>query len=159
MPESEPQIPNPSEDLSQKIEDLKEMHPSDIAEEIDDLSGKLKDDLARIGAILDEATPRSLVIVNEIFSSTSLRDAIALSRKIAERLSERDLLCVWVTFVDELATLGGQTVSMVSTVEPERPEERTYRITRRPADGLAYAMSVAYKHGLTRSQIDERLRS
>lgn len=128
-------------------------------EEIADLSGKLKEDLARIAAILDEATPRSLVVVNEIFSSTSLRDAIVLSRKIAERLNERDLLCVWVTFVDELAAHGDQTVSMVSTVEPERPEERTYRIIRRPADGLAYAMSVAHKHGLTRNQIDERLRS
>lgn len=126
-------------------------------EEIADLSGRLKDDLVRIRAILDHATPRSLVIVNEIFSSTSLRDAIALSEKIAEQMIARDLLCVWVTFVDELASLGDQTVSMVSAISTERPEERTYRIVRRPSDGLAYAMSVARKYRLTRELIDERL--
>lgn len=128
-------------------------------EDIGDLSGKLKEDLMRIRAILDKATPRSLVIVNEIFSSTSLRDASALSRKIASRVIDLDLLCLWVTFVDELASFSEQVVSMVSAVEPGRPAARTFRIVRRPADGLAYALSIAEKHRLTRDLIEKRLRS
>ncbi len=129
------------------------------AEKVENLRGKLEDDLVRIRDILSEATSRSIVVLNEIFTSTTLQDEIFLSTKLLKKIIDRDLLCVWVTFVDELASFGPQTVSMVSTVVPDNPALRTFKIVRRPADGLAYAMAIARKYRLTYESIKERMRA
>jgi DNA mismatch repair protein MutS len=128
-------------------------------EDLAKMTGKLEDDLVRAGEIVRAATPDSIVILNEIFSSTTLHDARFLGTKLIRKLMQLDALSVYVTFVDELASLGEQVVSMMSTIVPENPAERTYQVVRKPADGLAYALALAEKYGLGYERLRGRVAS
>jgi hypothetical protein len=66
-------------------------------------------------------------------------------------------LCVYVTFVDELSSLGDTTVSVVATVVPQDPDVRTYKVERKQADGRAHAVALAHKYGLSYDSLKERV--
>lgn len=127
------------------------------AEKISDLRGKLMDELVRVHAILEGATDRSVIILNETFASATVQDALFLGRQVLERVDAKGAVCVYVTFLDELSRRGKETVSVVSTVSPDDPEVRTFRLVRRTADGRAYAVALARKYGLTYDRLQERI--
>lgn len=126
-------------------------------EQLETLEGRLGNEVRRIHDLLQTATPRSVIVLNEIFPSTALEDARLLTAEVLRRISELDALCVCVTFLDELSRVNEQTVSMVSAIDPADPAVRTFRMERRYADGRAYALALAGKHGLTFGSILRRV--
>lgn len=127
-------------------------------EDLSLLRGKLQDELIRLQELLGRATPSSLLIVNEVFASTTADDARVLGREVLARLLELGLVAVWVTFIEELASFDARVVSVVSTVDPVDPLHRTFRLLRRPADGRAHALAIAKAHRLTYEDLRARLR-
>jgi DNA mismatch repair ATPase MutS len=127
-------------------------------ETIVNLRGKLEDELVRLHRSCRALTPDTLIILNEIFNSTSLDDQVFLSTRIIEKIVETDAIGICVTFIDALSTLSKSTVSMVSMVDPHDLAHRTFKIERRPADGLAYALSLAELHGVTYAQLRDRVK-
>jgi DNA mismatch repair protein MutS len=126
-------------------------------EDIRTLRGKLDDELVRIRQILEQATDGSVVILNEAFASTTLDDSVYLGTEVLGRVIDLGCLAVWVTFVDELSSLSESTASMVATVEPDDPSQRTFKIVRQAADGRAYAWALADKYGLSYDRLRSRI--
>ena len=112
-------VPVPARDARLFLADRVFVH-FEKEEDIATLRGKLDDGRAH-ARILEHATANSVVVINEIFASTTLADAITLGERMLQQIIDLDCLAVLVTFIDELATLAPQTVSMVATVEADDP--------------------------------------
>ena len=118
--------------------------------------GHLFDDLFRAREAMDGASGNSLVILNELLSSTALEDAVFLGTKLIEGLRRPGPRCVYVTFLDELSRLPG-TVSLVAAVDAQDPTRRTFQVLPQPANGLAFAQALADRYGLSRHALESRL--
>lgn len=121
------------------------------------LHGKLDDELVRIHDILSNTTAASIIVMNESFSSTTVKDALLIGTEVLKRIIELNCAAVYVSFLDELANLSPACVSMVGEVAPDDPTQRTFAFTRRPADGLAYAAALADKYGLNHDVLRRRV--
>lgn len=66
-------------------------------------SGKLDEELRRMGHIADQVTPRSLVLFNESFSATNEREGAEIASGILRALLEAGIRVVFVTHSFELA--------------------------------------------------------
>jgi DNA mismatch repair ATPase MutS len=73
------------------------------AEDVSSLTGKLEEELLRVRDMLREGGRDSIFILNEPFSSTTWADGLEIGRRVMEAIREKGALCVWVTFLDELA--------------------------------------------------------
>jgi len=128
------------------------------SENLENLRGKLEDDLFRIKRIFDYSTSSSLVIINEMLSSTTVRDALFIGGRIMKMISEKACFCVFVTFLDEFSRYEN-AVSMVAQIDPEQPEVRTFKIVKEESNGLAYARSLARKYRISYEDIRRRMQA
>lgn len=126
-------------------------------EDVATLHGKLDDELVRIHDILSRATDLSVIVMNESFSSTTLNDALLIGSEVLKRIIKLGCVAVYVSFLDELSKLHPACVSMVGEIAGEDPTQRTFKFTRRPADGLAYAAALADKYGLSHHVLRQRI--
>jgi len=126
----------------------------DREEETATWNGKLKNELIRLKAIIDHASPNTLVIVNDILTSTTLHDALLIGSKIMDKFQRSGCMAVCVTSYAQLSEHGPETVGISSVPQ----EDGSYRMARQKARQGDEALRLAERYGLTYEALYGRLK-
>ena len=122
-----------------------------------DLWSRLEDEVTRMAQMLLTVSDRSVVILNEMFSSTTFVDARTMSADVLRAVLAAGAVGVCVTFIDELSTLDDRVVSLVTGIDERDATKRTFTVTRGRADGEAHALALATRYGLAEDQLRARI--
>jgi len=135
--------------------------------------GRLDDEAERLGAIFRQATPRSLILLNEALAGTSSFEAFDLARGVVRGLRFLGARAIYVTHLHEL---GGAVVEINATTPGDAPvgslvaepgaapsedgrlQLRTFRIRPGAPHGQSFAADIAEQHGISFPQLVELLR-
>lgn len=145
------------------------------AERVNAEGGRLAEELERFATLFKEASPHSLILLNEPLASTDHNSARALSRDILAGLRLLGARTVYVTHLHELLddaladeaadTIGPPVVSLVAAVTEDATDKNTldrhevpiYRIVLGRPQSVGFAAELARQHGLNLSQIQTTL--
>ncbi|MDA1036684.1 MAG: endonuclease MutS2, partial [Chloroflexi bacterium] len=110
--------------------------------------------IENIAAVLKNATPQSLVLLDELGTSTDPDEGSALARAIIAHLAERKIPTLVTTHHRNVASLAEELDNLENASVELDPVtlEPTYRVTM-GLPGRSYAMAVAERIGLDKSVI------
>jgi hypothetical protein len=123
--------------------------------------GRLDVEAERLAAIFRQATPRSLILLNEALSGTSALEALDLARGLVRGLRLLGARAIYVTHLHELAAEAddiNRTTGGDGRVGSLLAEARTFCIEARPPRGISFAAEIAEQHGISFSQLEDLLR-
>ena len=121
-------------------------------EDLSNHYGRLKEELQRARRILDGMPPGSVILFNDLFSSTTAFDAAQIGRLLLDRLSAHGCLCLFATNLQELAETGKGPV-----LHAAPDDGGAYRLMP-PPSGQAFAGRRLAAHLLRRQDIRSRVK-
>jgi DNA mismatch repair protein MutS len=139
-----------------------------VAERIAQQAGRLGEEAKRLNAIFSMASPYSLLLLNESFSSTSAGESLYLARDIVRVMRRLGTRAIFATHLHDLAadcaninreTKGESLVaSLVSVMTEGENAKRSYKIIPSPPRGKSYATEIAAQYGISYEQLEATLR-
>jgi hypothetical protein len=107
--------------------------------------GKLQEELARLGAMIDACAPASLVLLNESLSSTNEREGAEIARQVVTALAEGGVRVWFVTHNHQFAAdLHRAAPPWVRFLRAERggEGERSFAIVEAPPLATSHGMDL-----------------
>ena len=112
-----------------------------------DVSGRFEEECRAAAEILDRCRPGSLVLCDEMFSSTCAEDGVRLAADVLSRLGGAGCRCVFSTHFSGLGERLGGTDGVDTLHAGLDGGRRTYRILRGGAESASDAITIAQKYG------------
>ncbi|MCC8050044.1 MAG: DNA mismatch repair protein [Clostridiales bacterium] len=135
-------------------------YPADENQTMD--LGRLGEESSRFRDLFREATPYSLLLLNESFSTTSFEEGYYIARDVTRVLRLLGVRTIYNTHMHKLASEldelnqeeGGDSCVASLIVEAEGGS-RSYRVKVAPPGGKSYAQDIAEKYGVTYDQLKQ----
>lgn len=122
--------------------------------------GRLDEECIEIHELFKKVTPYSIVLLDEVLSSTSSFEGAIIAKELICALRRIGVRGLFTTHMHELVGMIDEINSEfdggIDTLTTEVTNgKRTFLVNRRRPDGKSYALDVAKKHGLTEKTLLE----
>ncbi|MCD7814826.1 MAG: DNA mismatch repair protein [Lachnospiraceae bacterium] len=133
-------------------------YPADENQTMD--LGRLGEESSRFRDLFQAATPRSLLLLNESFSTTSFEEGYFIARDVTRILRRLGVRTIYNTHMhklaielDELNREEGGDSKIASLIVEADEGKHSYRVKVAPPGGKSYAHDIAEKYGVTYEQL------
>lgn len=123
--------------------------------------GRLGEEAVRIQEIVKEANDKTLMLLNETYSSTSAVDGLYLAKDLVHVLKYKGVPTIYNTHLHDLARNTEEMnkwegeAEVVSITMEIVNNENTYKVLRKEPDSSSFAKNIALKYGVTFEQMVE----
>jgi hypothetical protein len=120
--------------------------------------GRLGEECKRFKELYEEATNRSLLLLNETFSTTSFEEGYYIARDCSRAILRKGIRTIYNTHMHKLAMDIDEinmenTCKAASLIVMSEEGKRSYQVKVAPPVGLSYADDIAKKYGVTFDQL------
>ncbi len=118
--------------------------------------GRLGEECKRFREIYDTASDKSLILLNESFSTTSFEEGYFIAKDCEKAILEKGIRTIYNTHmhklaaeVDELNEIPSKRKAASLVMQTEKDGKRSYKVEIAPPEGLSFANDIARRYGVT----------
>ncbi|MBP5608643.1 MAG: DNA mismatch repair protein [Lachnospiraceae bacterium] len=121
--------------------------------------GRLGEECSRFKAIFDVCTDKSLLLLNETFSTTSFEEGYFIAKDAIRAILTKGSRTVYNTHMHKLAleidelNAGIEKSQAASLVAVSTAGKRSFKMKTAPPEGRSYAEDIAVRYGVTFEQL------
>ena len=124
--------------------------------------GRLGEECKRFREMFRDCTGKSLLLLNETFSTTSFEEGYYIARDSVKAILNAGIRTIYNTHMhklafelDELNSAGGDGKA-ASLIVKSTDGQRSFRIFVEPPEGMSYARDIAVKYGVTYEMLTQQ---
>ena len=108
----------------------------------------------RVQKILSAMDDRSLVLLNETYSTTNEENAVLMTEKLASELHQKSIFGLYITHQHSLNELGIPYLNVL--IDRDDANRRTYKIARQKSTDGSFAKDILERLALTKEALERR---
>ncbi|MBR4586706.1 MAG: DNA mismatch repair protein [Lachnospiraceae bacterium] len=111
--------------------------------------GRLVEECVRFKEMFSESTGRSLMLLNETFSTTSFEEGYFIARDSVKALLSKSVRTIYNTHMHKLGEDAETLTGAASLIMRTEAGKRSFKVAVARPEGSSYAKDIAEKYGVT----------